>query len=104
MKNKLPHLSPIEEAERFARETIGNWKSLSIPELMALYTAHITAERDMWRKTAEDLSMLQSPASAVIDSHLWKQMNSIQEMAEASTTKARDGADEPNPWHKSPRM
>ena len=104
MKNKLPHLSPIEEAERFARETIENWKSLSIPELMALYTAHITAERDMWRKTAEDLSMLQPPASAVIDSHLWKQMNSIQEMAEANITKARDRAHEPNPCHKSPRM
>jgi hypothetical protein len=102
VKNKLPHLSPIEEAERFARVTIENWKSLSIPELMALYAAHITAERDMWRKAAEDLSMLQPPASAVIDTHLWKWMNSIYELAEASITKARDGADEPNPCQKSP--
>lgn len=93
VKDKLPHLSHVEEAQNFARVMIESWKSLSVPELMVLYAAHITAERDMWRKAAEDLSSLQPPASMVINPHLWKQMNSIQEQAEMCITRVRDGAD-----------
>ncbi len=80
---------------------IESWKSLSVPELMVLYADHIIAERDMWRRAAQELSMLQPPASAMIDNHLWKQVNSIQEQAEVCITRARDGADELNPCHKS---
>lgn len=92
MKNKLPHLSPVEEAQNFARVMIESWKSLSVPELMTMYAAHITAERNMWRRAAQDLSMLQPSASAMIDNHLWKQMNSIQEQAEVCITRARDAS------------
>jgi hypothetical protein len=92
VKDKLPHLSPVEEAQKFARVMIESWKSLSVPELMVLYAAHIAAERDMWRKAAQDLSMLEPPA-AMLNKHLWRQMNSIQEQAEASITMAWDGSD-----------
>ncbi|HET6841322.1 MAG TPA: hypothetical protein VFK06_06500 [Candidatus Angelobacter sp.] len=93
MKDKQPHLSHVEEAQNFARVMIESWKSLSVPELMVLYAAHITAERDMWRKAAEDLSSLQPPVSMVVNTQLWKQVNSIQEQAEACITMAWDGAD-----------
>jgi hypothetical protein len=95
MKNRLPHLSPIEEAERFARVMIESSKNVSVPELMVMYATQITAERDMWSKAAEDLSMLQTPPPGMIDKHLWKQMNSIQDLAEACITTAKGGTHEP---------
>ena len=95
MKNRLPHLSPIEEAERFARVMIESSKNVSVTELMVMYATQITAERDMWRKAAEDLCMLQPPPPGMIDNHLWKQMNSIQDLAEACITKAKGENHEP---------
>ena len=94
MKNRLPHLSPIEEAERFARVMTENSKHLSVPELMVMYATQITAERDMWRKAAEDLCVLQPPPPGMIDNHLWKQMNSIQDLAEACIITAKSGTNE----------
>ncbi len=93
MKNRLPHLSPIEEAERFVRVMIESSKHLSVPELMVMYAAQITAERDMWRKAAEDLSMIQPPPPGMIE--MWKQLNSIQDLAEACITKAKGETNEP---------
>ncbi len=93
MKNRLLHLSPIEEAERFARVMTESSKHLSVPEFMVMYATQITAERDMWRKAAEDLSMLQPPPPGM--SEMWKQLNSIQDLAEACITTAKDGSHEP---------
>ncbi len=95
MKNRLPQLSPIEEAERFARIIAESSKNVSVPELMVMYATQITAERDMWRKAAEDLSMLQPPPPGMMDKHLWKQMNSIQDLAEACIITAKSGTNEP---------
>ncbi len=89
MKNKLPYLSPIEEAERFARVMIESSENVSVPELMVMYATQITAERDMWRKAVEDLSMLQPPPPGMTGKHLWKQMNSTQDLAEACITTAK---------------
>lgn len=89
MKDRLLHLSPIEEAERFARVMTESSQHLSVPELMVMYATQITAERNMWRQAAEDLSMLQPPPHRMIDQPLWEQMNSIQDLAEACITAAK---------------
>jgi hypothetical protein len=62
----LEHLTPIEEARRFCH--LAGWHDhgdtrvmfrhggfMEMPEALAEYSAHMIAERDAWRKIAEDL-------------------------------------------------
>jgi len=63
---RLEQLSPEDEARRFCylvgwhhygdtRVMLGSGGYLKLPEMLADYARQITAERDAWRKIAQDL-------------------------------------------------